>query len=103
MVAPIVAHNAGTHLAVTVEHVVATGKKKVILYIDGKKMAEGTANAYSPPDGAPLFIGVSNTEINPSFIRRHPVLSPIQEVVLYTKALSPEVIKKHHDRGKGVA
>jgi Concanavalin A-like lectin/glucanases superfamily len=107
---PIVAYNAPTHLAVTVETVtvetdtITTHTKKVTMFVNGKP-AEGTATRYSPPDGVPLFIGVDNTESDPSKPHqpRHPILSPIQEVVLYNKALSSEVIKKHHDIGKGVA
>ena len=105
--APQIKPGAATmHLAVTVKSDPAiAAKKHVIIFIDGKIFGLGTTNIYSPPDEAPLFIGVSNTESNPSNPPkpRHPVLSPIQEVVLYRKALSPEVIKKHHDAGKGVA
>ena len=98
---PIVVHNAPTHLAVTVK-TDADGKKQVTMFVNVKPAA-GTAERYSRPDGAPLFIGVNNTEPNPSNTPkpRHPVLSPIQEVALYKKALSPEVIKKHYDIGIG--
>jgi Concanavalin A-like lectin/glucanases superfamily len=97
-VAPIVAHNTQTHLAVTLK---TTGE--VIIFVDGKNMANGTVNAYSRPDGAPLFIGVKNIESDPAnpSVPRNPVMSPIQEVVLYSKALPPEVIKKHYDIGIG--
>jgi Concanavalin A-like lectin/glucanases superfamily len=105
--APQITPGAATmHFAVTVKSDPAiAAKKHVIIFVDGKIFGLGTTSIYSPPDGAPLFIGVSNTESNPSNSPkpRHPVLSPIQEVVLYRKALSPEVIKKHHDAGKGVA
>jgi hypothetical protein len=114
-VAPKIEPDAATmYLAVTVKSdpdPTLKGKKHVIIFVDGKIFGLGTTNFYSPPDGAPLvngaplLIGISNTESNPSNspIPRHPVLSPIQELAIYKKALSPEVIKKHHDVGKGVA
>ena len=56
----------------------------------------GTANYYSPPNGAPLFIGVNNRTADPLKPPepRYPVLSPIQEVVLYSKALSQDEIEE---------
>jgi hypothetical protein len=115
---PIVVHSEPnkpppepTHLAITVEPdpvAVAddpnTLKKKVTVFVNGNQFCEGTADRYSPPDGAPLFIGVKNNESDPYSnppVPRHPVLSPIQEVVLYEKVLSPADIKKHYDIGIG--
>ena len=97
--APIVAHDK-THLAVTVG-TTAPSKKQVTLFLNGKQFGQGTADVYSPPHTAPLFIGVSNRESDPSKPPqpRYPVLSPIQEVVLYKTVLPSEVIKKHHDAG----
>ena len=100
MDAPIVAHHKKTHLAVTVGKGEGS-KKKVTLFVDGKKFSEGIADSYSRPDGAPLFIGVTNVESDPSILPkpRHAVLSPIQEVVLYKTVLDGTRIKAHFDRG----
>jgi hypothetical protein len=101
---PIVAHNATTHLAVIVETDTATLQKKVTMFLNSKKFGPSPPDYdYSIPDGAPLFIGVKNNESDPSNqpVPRHPMLSPIQEVVLYEKVLSVADIKKHYDIGIG--
>ena len=100
MDAPIVAHHKKTHLAVTIKSE-SQGKKHVTMFVDGKKFSEGTADSYSRPDGAPLFIGVTNMESDQSLLPkpRHAVMSPIQEVVLYKTVLSETKIKAHFDRG----
>jgi hypothetical protein len=102
--APIVAHNATTHLAVTVKTGTETSKKKVTIFANGKIFGPSLAEYdYSPPDGVPLFIGVKNIEPDPANppVPRHPVLSSLQEVVLYEKVLSVADIKKHYDIGIG--
>ena len=103
--APTVAHNATTHLAVTVETDTATSKKKVTLFVNGKMFGQSPADVYdySAPDGVPLFIGVKNIESDPANppVPRNPVLSSLQEVVLYDKVLSAADIKKHNDIGTG--
>ena len=97
---PIVNYGETTHLAVTVK--TDGSEKRVTMFVHGKPV-QGVANKYSTPNGAPLFIGVKNTELDPSNppVPRKPVLSPIQEVVLYNKALSAAEIKKHYDIGIG--
>jgi hypothetical protein len=94
---PAVTHNGRTHLVVTVAHIGPGLKKKVALFINGKLGGSGEANYYSAPQGAPLFIGIDNLAADPSVtpLLRCPVLSLIQEVVLYNKALSEQEIGKH--------
>jgi hypothetical protein len=81
-----------------------TSKKKVTIFANGKIFGPSLAEYdYSPPDGVPLFIGVKNIESDPANppVPRNPVLSSIQEVVLYEKVLSVADIKKHYDIGIG--
>ena len=103
--APTVAHNATTHLVVTVETDTATSKKKVTMFVNGKMFGQSPADVYdySAPDSVPLFIGVKNIESDPANppVPRNPVLSSLQEVVLYEKVLSAADIKKHYDIGIG--
>jgi len=97
---PLIPRPGRTHLAMTVANETVPGaKKKVTLYLDGKIAQIATANSYSRPDNAPLFIGVMNATLlpaNPAQLRT-PVLSHIQEVVIHNKALSLEEIENHVD------
>lgn len=97
-VAPLVPLTTQTHVALTVDGA-AGGPKTVNLYVDGKLIPPSpvTVTAYNRPDGAPLFIGVENTEENPAQAPqlRHPVLCRIQEVVLHRKALAVAEIENH--------
>jgi hypothetical protein len=89
-----------THVALTVANDVAGGgKKKVTLYLDAKEVASAVADSYAPPDSAPLYLGIENTNQSPATAPtlRHPALFQIQEVVLYRKALAHEEIENHVD------
>ncbi len=94
--------NTRTHLAVTVQSVSPGVSKKVTLFIDGKKTVENSVGFYSPPDGAPLLIGVTGEEQEPHNLETlpqpnvaKPIRSRIQEVVLHRKALSQLEIENH--------
>ena len=97
-----------THLAVTV----ADGPvgKTVRLYVNGQERSRGDHGPppvpvggtplppYSSPHGAPLYIGVSNVPLpDPNQEKaRQPILSLIQEAVLYNKVLTPQELKNHY-------
>jgi hypothetical protein len=87
-----------THLAVTVAAATGTAKT-VTLYVDGKVAGTATLPKYEPPYDAPLFIGVENTQNDPTDTPtlRTPVLCQVQEVVLHRKALSAQEIANHVD------
>jgi hypothetical protein len=97
---PKVSLSARTHVALTVADAAAGGgKKKVTLYLDAKEVASAIADSYAPPDNAPLYIGIENTNQSPTTAPtlRHPALFRIQEVVLYRKALAREELENHVD------
>lgn len=88
------------HLAVIVERVDGQGKMSVTIVIDGRHPVTHTiSGTYSPPDGAPLLIGVKR-ESYPELEPTNPDLSgsiqsTLQEVVLHRKALSLNEIENH--------
>jgi len=96
--APLVPLVVRTHLAVTVAAATGTAKT-VTLYVDGKVAGTATLPKYEPPYDAPLFIGVENTQNDPTDppTLRTPVLCQVQEVVLHRKALSAQEIANHVD------
>lgn len=97
---PKVSPSARTHVALTVANDVAGGgKKKVTLYLNAKEAANVVADSYAPPDSAPLYLGIENTNQSPTAgtTLRHPALFRIQEVVLYRKALAREELENHVD------
>jgi hypothetical protein len=95
---PAVPRNGRTHLAVTVQKDPANVSNRIVtLYSDLKVAALQTVGFYALPEGAPLLIGVGSTHpLDPNSPQAYqPVLSPIQEVVLYRKALSAAEIFNH--------
>jgi hypothetical protein len=88
-----------THVALILKNDVnaPTGPKIWAFYVGGKITVHGTVSFYSPPKGAPLFIGVGKRTADTAGIPepRFPILSRIQEVVLHTKPLSKEEIENH--------
>ena len=89
---------ARTHLAVTVAAATGTAKT-VTLYVDGKLAATASLAKYDPPYDAPLYIGLENTQNDPTDTPtlRTPVLCRVQEVALHRKALSAQEIANHVD------
>jgi hypothetical protein len=84
------------HIAITVEK--AAMQKQVKVYLNG--VLGGTAlvtDTVSPPNATPLLIGVGNesTQLMGTPRYRYPILSAIQEVVLYKVVLSKEEIENH--------
>jgi hypothetical protein len=98
---PLVPRDAKTHLAVTVEKdPTNVSQRTVTLYVNGKSAAIQSAPFYTPADKAPLLIGVGDAAhpLDANSPRAtQPVLSPIQEVVLYRKVLSADEIANHFD------
>jgi len=95
---PLVPLGKRTHVAVTVAAAAGTAKT-VSLYVDGKLIDTASLPKYDPPYDAPLFIGVENTQNDPTDTPtlRTPLLCQVQEVVLHRKALSPQEIANHVD------
>jgi len=90
-----------THLAVTVQKDTANVDNRIVtLFIDGKAAAIQTIGYYALPDRAPLLIGVGDAAhpLDADSPRPYqPIMSSIQEVVLYRKALSGDEIANHVD------
>jgi hypothetical protein len=87
-----------THIALTVADLPGQpNRKRVRLYFDGAPAGEGEVAQYAPPNGAPLLIGVANTEDDPQAppVVRRPLLGEVQEVVLHDHALSPEAVQNY--------
>jgi hypothetical protein len=98
---PLIPRNGKTHLAIVVQKDPANvSNRTVTLYSDGKPVAIETVGYYALPDQAPLLIGVGDAA-QPLAANSpqpyQPVLSPIQEVVLYRKGLSADEIANHVD------
>ena len=94
----IVVPGLPTHVAVILKKKVGDPFSKILMiYSNGKLAGSGTVGAYSPPKGAPLFIGVGKRTADTADISepRFPVKSHIQEVVLHNRALSQEEIQNH--------
>jgi hypothetical protein len=98
---PLVPRNGKTHLAITVEKDPSNvSNRKVTLYSDGKSVAIETVGYYALAEGAPFLIGVGDAAHpldSNSPQPYQPVRCPIQEVVLYRKALSADEIANHVD------
>jgi hypothetical protein len=104
---PLVPRNGKTHLAVTVQKDPANVSHRIVtLFIDGKVAALQNGGFYALPNGAPLLIGVGDSA-HPLDANSpqpfQPVLSPLQEVVLYRKALSTEEIFNHVDINRKIS
>jgi hypothetical protein len=73
----------------------------VELWVGGKLIGSAVVGGvFDRPEGAPLYIGILNTSTadppNPmNTVQSQPILSSIQEVVLYSKALSAAEIANH--------
>jgi hypothetical protein len=95
----LVSHTGATHIAVTVGNDPGVPGHKILRLFVNAIEAGPPLNVtfYSPPDGAPLYIGIQNAETDPSKPPKptQPVLSLVQEVVLHKKALSKEEIQNH--------
>lgn len=103
---PIVPQNRPSHVALTVESTgVRDVKKRVRFYVNGNLDGDVEVNFYSRPLGAPLFIGITNREADPSKPKkfREPMLSPIQEVVLHKRALPAAEIQRHYQFNESYA
>ena len=72
----------------------------VELWVDGKSVGSAAVGVFDRPEGAPFYIGIMNASTadppDPmNVVQSQPILSSIQEVVLYSKALSAEEIANH--------
>ena len=73
-----------------------SSKKQVTLFVNGKIAAIATIDFYSRPDGTDLFIGVTNGDPGGATPKLSgSILSNVQEVALYRKALSADEIENH--------
>jgi hypothetical protein len=100
---PALVSKAKTHLAMTVDTEltgVAGSERslsRVRLYLNGKEVLPASdLVSYSPPVGGALRIGVTALSAVPYHPIR-PIISQIQEMVLYRKALSAYEIANHVD------
>src|SRR6185436_2616983 len=93
----IVVPESLTHVAIILKKKIGDPFSKILMiYSNGKLAGSGTVAVYSPPNGAPLFIGVGGRNNAVELTEpRFPIKSQIQEVVLHNKALSQEEIQSH--------
>jgi hypothetical protein len=92
---PMVPVNGPTYIALTVKR--DGGQRLVTLFVDGKQFGPEGIGFYLTPDGAPLLIAVGNSNSSPStpVAPTKPMIARVQEVVLYSKALSLEEVENH--------
>jgi hypothetical protein len=76
-----------------------TGNVRIDLWVDANKIDSGLVPTFSLPNGAAFCVGVRNSAtdiLDPSAtVPTDPILSNVQEVVLYNRALTLEEILNH--------
>ena len=93
-----------THVAMVMKRISAF-VRDVRLLVDGKVAATATLAVYALPEGAPLIIGVSPKNADPTvtpIVPADPWVGQIQEVVLHRVALSDDEIANHVDNNSSV-